>query len=152
MRSGYGMGRGRRNGYGNICHAFLGFDNLLSRINEVVNWDSIPNYPPINIFKIDGKIKLEMALAGYSKDNISVTREKNELVIKGTPTNRLPEKIKPEDVVYDVHLISNKSFTRAFKVHEHLKVNCVEFKDGILSIELVMISPEIGKPKQFEIM
>ena len=102
-------------------------------------------YPPYNVVRIDDdKIAMEFAVAGFKKDEISITAEKNVLSIKA-------EKPDADDKKYLHKGIAARRFTRSFSLPEYYEVDSAEFEDGILYIHLVRNIPEEKKPKSIRI-
>ena len=102
------------------------------------------NFPPYNIIEQkDGKVVLEMAVAGYSKDRLEVGLTGNTLVIKGHP--------KTDDREVRHRGISNASFLRSFDMNAHTIIESVELKDGILTLVVTTKKPEQEKVKYFDI-
>jgi molecular chaperone IbpA len=102
-------------------------------------------YPPHNVIKVnDDKIVMEFAVAGFKKDDISITTEKNVLSIKA-------EKPDTDDKNYLYKGIAARKFTRLFDLPEYFEVTDAWFEDGILYIDLIRNIPEEKKPKQITI-
>jgi len=102
-------------------------------------------YPPYNVVKInDDKIIMEFAVAGFNKDNISITTEKNVLSIKA-------EKQETEKKTYIHKGIATRKFSRAFQLPEYFEVESAGYEDGILYIDLIRNIPEEKKPKSITI-
>lgn len=111
---------------------FLGFDTILSALNQ--NQKQM-NFPPYNIVKIDdNSFVIELAIAGYKKEDITITLGNRTLEITG---------VKSENSAMNyVHKgISSKSFTRTFTVADTAKVQSAEYVDGILSVSVKNIVP-----------
>ena len=121
-------------------HFTVGFDSLF---DELENYKPI-NYPPYNISKIkDGEYKVEMAVAGFTKQDITVTVKENILAVKG-------KKEKSEsDFLYKG--IGERSFSQNFRVAEFMYIDKAELKDGILRIALKQELPEEKKEKTIKI-
>jgi molecular chaperone IbpA len=102
-------------------------------------------YPPYNIVKIDDdKIVMEFAVAGFKKDDISITTEKNVLSINA-------EKPDADEKKYLHKGIATRKFSRSFALPEYYEVETAGFEDGILYIDLVRNIPEEKKPKTISI-
>jgi molecular chaperone IbpA len=102
-------------------------------------------YPPYNVVRInDDKIVMEFAVAGFKKDEISITAEKNVLSINA-------EKPDADDKKYLHKGIAARRFTRSFSLPEYYEVDSARFEDGILYINLVRNIPEEKKPKSIKI-
>jgi molecular chaperone IbpA len=104
-----------------------------------------PSYPPYNIVKInDDHLVMEFAVAGFKKDEISVTTEKNVLSIKST-------KEDANDKEYLHKGIAARKFTRSFTLPEYFEVDSASVDNGILYIDLIRNIPEEKKPKTIKI-
>jgi molecular chaperone IbpA len=102
-------------------------------------------YPPYNVVRInDDKIVMEFAVAGFKKDEISITAEKNVLSINA-------EKPDADDKKYLHKGIAARRFTRSFSLPEYYEVDSAGFEDGILYVYLVRNIPEEKKPKSIKI-
>jgi molecular chaperone IbpA len=102
-------------------------------------------YPPYNVVRInDDKIVMEFAVAGFKKDEISITTEKNVLSINA-------EKPDADDKKYLHKGIAARRFTRSFSLPEYYEVDSAGFEDGILYVYLVRNIPEDKKPKSIRI-
>ena len=102
-------------------------------------------YPPYNVVRInDDKIVMEFAVAGFKKDEISITAEKNVLSINA-------EKPDADDKKYLHKGIATRRFTRSFSLPEYYEVDSAGFENGILYINLVRNIPEEKKPKSIKI-
>ena len=122
----------------------VGFDNIFDRLSSLSQFE-IPNYPPYNIRKIDkDKYQLEMALAGFSKDDIEVEVKENILTVSVKPSNK-----KEESFVH--RGIAQRAFKREWTLIEHLEVKDAQFKDGVLIIDMKLNLPEEKKPRTINI-
>jgi len=122
----------------------VGFDNIFDRLSSLSQFE-IPNYPPYNIRKIDkDKYQLEMALAGFSKDDIEVEVKENTLTVSVKPSNK-----KEESFVH--RGIAQRAFKRQWTLIEHLEVKDAQFKDGVLIIDMKLNLPEEKKPRTINI-
>ena len=121
-------------------HFTVGFDSLF---DELENYKPI-NYPPYNISKIkDGEYKVEMAVAGFTKQDITVTVKENILAVKGKKEN------SESDFLYKG--IGERSFSQTFRLAEFMYIDKAELKDGILRITLKQELPEEKKEKTIKI-
>lgn len=118
----------------NIDRYFLGFDRLFE---EMDNWNSCKpqSYPPYNIIKLDGGYVVEMTVAGFQKNDISVHEEdiqnKRTLVIIGEQSKEYKDEAK-----YIHRGLSKREFRKHFILENNLEVSKVNLKDGILEIHL----------------
>ena len=115
----------------------IGFDNLFDRLFDI-DLESSGTYPPYNISKVDdNNYIIEMALAGFNKDDIEIELADSELTVRSK---------KREDSNKDVNLIhqgiSHRSFNRKFTLSEEIFVKNAEMKNGMLIIKLEKFIPE----------
>jgi molecular chaperone IbpA len=106
------------------------------------------NYPPYNIVKTsDEKYAIEIAIAGFSKNDIEIETEENTLVIK---TSDKEEEDK-NDVEYLHKGISARAFKRSFSLADDVVVKGATFENGLLIVDLERIIPEEKKPRKISI-
>tara|TARA_B100000212_G_scaffold245161_1_gene187107 strand:- start:40 stop:468 length:429 start_codon:yes stop_codon:yes gene_type:complete len=124
----------------------VGFDELFDRLFEMDTTSS--SYPPYNIIKTDDcNYLIEMAVAGFNKDQIEIELSDGELSIRSkTKDHRTDEEKK---LIH--HGISYRSFVRKFTLSEEIRVKNADLKDGMLKIKLEKIIPEHKKPKLISI-
>ena len=129
--------------FGNFRRSSVGFDRLFDML-ENSNFSG-ENYPPFDLIKIDdNRYRIEVAVAGFRKDEIEITSQQNQLLISGQKSD--------ENGSNYVHRgIANRSFERRFALADHIQVRGADLKDGMLSIELVREIPEAMKPRKIEI-
>ena len=125
---------------------FVGFDGHLNRVNKL--YDSlakdVPNYPPYNIRKIDdNKYIVEIAVAGFAKQDIEIELCENKLIIKGS--------IKDDSDNFLFKGIASRAFTRTFALDDTIEVKNADMLNGMLRIALESIIPESKKPKKIDI-
>ena len=125
----------------------VGFDELFERLFEM-DTTSSTSYPPYNIIKTDEcNYIIEMAVAGFNKDQIEVELSDGELTVRSkTRDQKLDDSKK---MIH--HGISFRSFSRKFTLSEEIRVKNADLKDGMLSIRLEKIVPEHKKPKLISI-
>ena len=129
----------------------VGFDNIFDHFERMFDDDvfSVPtvNYPPYNIVKTgENTYDIEVALAGFSKDDIEVEYAENMLHIK---SKKVEDKDAKEGVLHKG--ISKRYFSKTFTVADDVVVNGAELKDGLLKVSMERIIPEAKKPKTIEI-
>ena len=119
----------------------IGMDDYLNRF-----WDSptTQNYPPYNIVQVNNvESRLEIALAGFKKDEVSVYTEFGKLYVEG----------KKEESKVDgefVHKgLAQRSFTRVWTISDDTEVRGVEFTDGLLLVQLGKIVPDHHQRKDY---
>ena len=124
----------------------VGFDNVFNQLSSLNHFE-IPKYPPYNIKKIDdNKYQLEIALAGFSREDIDVEVKDNTLTISGKASD---DKEKDNSFVYKG--IAQRAFKRHWTLIDYLKVVDAKFNDGILVVDMELNLPEEEKPKKIEI-
>jgi len=127
----------------------IGFDNMFDELMRVSAQQSSTNYPPYNIVQIsDDEYMISLAVAGFGLDNLSVTKDKNFLIIEGKEYQSDSEKILPN---YLHKGISNRDFRREFQLADHVEISNAHLELGILSVHLKREVPEEAKPKTIAI-
>jgi HSP20 family molecular chaperone IbpA len=107
----------------------LGFEHL-ERLLERTAKTAGDGYPPYNIEDAGGdKLRITLAVAGFSRDELAVTVEENQLVIKG-------KQVESKDKNFLHRGIAARQFQRAFVLAEGIEVTGAELENGLLSIEL----------------
>ena len=126
--------------------ALVGFDQIFNDFEHRFANQLATNYPPYNIVKrSEDNYEIQIAVAGFSREEIDLTVENNELQIKGT-------KFEGEDSAEYLHRgLAARNFERAFTLGQYLEVDSAEIKDGLLIIKLERHIPEAMKPKKIEI-
>jgi molecular chaperone IbpA len=134
--------------FGPIWPQTIGFENMLREIDDLLAAPLNQNqsFPPHNIIKLDDyKYIVELAIAGFNKQEVTITLKDALLEIKGQ------KNADDIDVQYIHKGIGTRSFVKAIKLAETVEVQGAEFKDGILRIALENVIPESKKPRQIEI-
>ena len=130
----------------------IGFDDMFDQFESMLGNGGLgvqTNYPPYNIRKAGkDKYAIEVAVAGFNKDDVEVEYEDNLLTIKTKDVKRAEEK-EGDEVIH--RGISQRSFARSFTIADDVKVNGAELKDGLLTISCEKIIPEIKKKRLIEI-
>lgn len=122
---------------------FIGWDRHFQDLEKVMH--NSTNYPPYNLVEVsEDTYMIELALAGFKKEDISIEQEKNVLTIKGS---------SEEDENKYIHKgIGARAFTRTFSLSEYMNVAGVVMENGVLRVLVVKLVPEEAKPKRFEIL
>ena len=127
----------------------IGFDNMFDELMRVSAQQSSTNYPPYNIVQInEDEYEISLAVAGFGLNNLSVTKDKNFLVIEGKEYQDDCEKIVPN---YLHKGISNRDFRREFQLADHVEISNASLELGILNVYLKREVPESAKPKTIAI-
>jgi molecular chaperone IbpA len=123
----------------------IGFEPILKRLAEMSEaMPKIPTYPPYNIKKLDeNKYVIEMAVAGFGKQDLELELQDGTLTIKGN--------ISTEDADYIYKGIAERAFTRQFTLADTVEVKNADLINGMLKIWLERFIPEEKKPKKINI-
>lgn len=117
----------------------IGMDNYFDRIFSY----EAQSYPPYNLVQInEDESRLELALAGFSKDDVKVYTERGSLVVEGNRSNE-------DDRTYVHRGLAQRSFTRKWDISEDTEVSEVTFENGLLTVVLSRVVPESRKKKFF---
>ena len=126
---------------------FVGFDRMFDTLDKIQSRpNNVSSYPPYNIIKIDDyNHVIEMAVAGFTKDDIDITLQEGQLSIIG----KHPDGICHNNVVYKG--IAERNFERNFTLADTVVVKSAELEHGVLKVCLENILPEEKKPKKITI-
>ncbi len=115
---------------------FLGFDHLEQMLDRVAK--NADGYPPYNIEQIgSNRLRITLAVAGFSMDDLQITQEDNQLVIRGR------QKDDSEGRVFLHRGIAARQFQRAFVLAEGIDVEGAWLDNGLLHVELERPQPEV---------
>jgi len=127
----------------------IGFDNMFDQFESLLSDGGLStqsNYPPYNIRKAGkDKYAIEVAVAGFNKDDVEVEYEDNLLTVKTKKVDKAVEKDMDGEIIH--RGISQRSFSRSFTIADDIKVEGAEIKDGLLKINCEKIVPERKKRK-----
>ena len=133
--------------FGPLFHQTLGFENFIRDVEKMLDNEVKPStFPPHNIIKSDeNKYVVELAVAGFAKDEIEISLQDGSLTIKGEKKENTP------DIQYLHRGIGTRSFSKVITIADTIEVKGAEIKDGILRVGLENIIPEHKKPRKIEI-
>ena len=125
----------------------IGSDKMFDRLRELSETATkVVNYPPYSIKKLDdNRYTIEMAVAGFGKNEIDVVVDDKKLVITGNIQN------KEDEGEYLFQGLAHRPFTRNFELTDSVEVKSCELFNGILKVFLETFIPESKKPKLIEI-
>jgi len=132
----------------NINRYAIGFDHLMDHLvslhsNNILTTNE---YPPYDIIKEgESNYKIELAVAGFKKDELSIQLKDNTLTIKGESNS------KNSNGDYLHKNIARRSFSKDFTLAENIEVGDAEFEDGVLGVSLTHNIPEEQRPKEISI-
>jgi len=119
---------------------FIGFNRELERFNSLSKVNN-GAFPPYDLLKLDeDNYQLTLAVAGFTKKDLTVSIEDGSLWITGEITT-----VTDAEVVHKG--IAARKFTRIFELSEYMEVSAVELKDGMLNIRIVRNLPKEKQPK-----
>ena len=137
---------------------FVGFDKVAEKMASVADQAQTlaAKYPPYNLKKIDeNKYTIELAVAGFAKQDLEIEIVDDKLIIKGNTQSGEPaEQNSAGDWTWPQMLhqgLAMRPFTRTFTLSDNVEIRGASLLNGILKIVLEAIIPEHKKPKKVEI-
>ena len=122
----------------------IGLDEWFKRFDTA--YETHTNYPLYNLVKESSvDFRLEIALAGYKKEDIRVSTEWNKLFVESG-------KVRNSDDEYIHQGLAKRAFKRTWTLSDDVEVKDVSFEDGLLTIKLNRVIPEHQKRKVYEIV
>ena len=119
----------------------IGMDDYLNRFWDM---DTTSNYPPYNLIQVNNVLsRLELALAGFKKQEVKVYTEFGKLYVEGE------KKDKEADGEFLHKGLAQRSFQRVWTISDDTKVGSVKFEDGLLTVELGKVVPEHHSRKEY---
>ncbi len=129
----------------------IGMDRIFENMMHRVEHSNNGNYPPYNIIAVDDDhYRLEVAVAGFDKDEILVTVDNGQLLI----ASHIVDVEEAKEVNEETYLhkgISARHFQRQFTLSDHVEVTNAEVINGVLKVELERNIPESLKPKTIKV-
>jgi molecular chaperone IbpA len=123
----------------------VGFDSVAKQLESMQK--AVPNYPPYNIKKVgDNKYVIEMAVAGFGKQDIEVELKDKTLSIKGNVSSDAGN----DDPFFLYRGIANRAFTRNFTLADSVEIQNAELMNGMLKIYLEHLAAE-SKARKIDI-
>ena len=137
---------------------FVGFDDIAKKLTAAQEQAAAftTKYPPYNLKKIDeNKYTIELAVAGFAKQDLEIEIVEDKLIIKGNTTSGEPaEQDSKGEWTWPAFLyqgLANRPFTRTFNLADNVEIRGASLLNGILKIALEAIIPEHKKPKKIHI-
>lgn len=122
---------------------FIGFQHIMNEL-DALSKHSNDTYPPHNVVrKSEDEISIEVAVAGFDKEELDITYNVGVLTVSGEHAHRERE--------YIHRGVSTKKFAKSFRLSEHVVVNGADFQNGLLVIDLKLVLPENKRPRKIEI-
>ena len=120
----------------------IGMDEYFNRLFN--QHETTSNYPPFNLVQVSNvESRLELALAGFKKEEVNVYTEYGKLFVDGRKED------KENDTTYVHRGVAQRSFTRSWTLSDETEVRSVVFEDGLLTILLGKIVPDHHKRKDW---
>ena len=124
----------------------IGLDDVFYRLHSYGMGSPKDAYPPYNLVQESNvKWRIEVALAGWSKDEIEVSTESNVLLIRSKAAKNKGEE------EYMHRGISTRTFARGFNLSDDVEIGDVAFNNGMLTIELKKVIPDHQKLRVYDI-
>ena len=144
LEDGWGFLDSPQTALNNFQRWSLGYDKILRTIVEASEIGS-QTYPPHNLIKeSENEYRLELAVAGFKKEDVSIVQKELELSISGNNSSKDEE----ETVLHKG--IANRSFSKTFYLSDKIEVTEASFEDGMIIIKLNQFIPEDKRPKFIE--
>ena len=119
----------------------IGMDEYFDRLFNV--HESSTNYPPYNLIQVSNvESRLELALAGFKKEEVNVYTEYGKLFVEGQKESR-------DDTNYVHRGMAQRSFTRSWTLSDDTEIRSVTFEDGLLNVQLGKVVPEHHARKDY---
>ena len=126
-------------------NAFLGFDHIFDELESITN-HAKDTYPPHNVVKYeDTRYDIELAIAGFKQEDISIELKEHVLTIKGERGPRRDQEL------YVHKGISGRKFMKSFRLSEYAEVSGADLTDGILTVSVEVVLPKEKRPQQIKI-
>jgi molecular chaperone IbpA len=123
----------------------VGFDRLFDMLESSAASGAQENYPPFDLIRVgEHEYRIELAVAGFRRDEIEITSHQNVLIIRG-------RKADDNGADYIHRGIATRSFERRFALADHVQVTGADLADGMLAMTLKREIPEAMKPRRIEI-
>ncbi len=132
-----------------LYRSTVGFDRLAALLDQVGNGEVEPTaYPPYNIERVsENAYRITMAIAGFSKDDVTIEVKDTSLAVKGEKKAEIPASERE----FLHRGIAGRSFERRFQIADHVEVVGAALQDGLLQIDLVRNLPDRMKARMIPI-
>ena len=137
----------RHHDFNTLSRSTVGFDRLFQLLDGFSGPDGdAPTYPPYNIERRgDNEYRISMAVAGFTRGDLSVDVKESTLSIRGEKQGG------DKEAEYLHRGIAQRGFERRFQLADHVEVKGADLVDGLLHIDLVRNLPDSMKPRTVEI-
>jgi molecular chaperone IbpA len=134
------------NDFSPLYRTLVGFDRINHLIEQSMRNEAPSGYPPFNIEQTDDDaFRIELAVAGFSEDELTIEFKENQLIVSG-------RKPPVEEARRFLHRgIAERNFERKFGLADHVRVDNAKLVNGMLTVELVRVLPESLKSRKIAI-
>ena len=120
----------------------IGMDDYFDRLGTL--HETQTNYPPYNLVQLSSvEYRLELALAGFKKEEINVYSQEGKLFVDGKKGDVETER------TYVHRGVAQRSFTRSWTLSDETEVRSVAFEDGLLTVEFGKVVPDHHQRKDY---
>lgn len=131
----------------NLLPLSVGFDHLLSTLQEFEEIAKPSTYPPYNIVKFDeDNYQIQIAVAGFGPDELDIEVKENRLTVNGEIRSAYTS-----DVQFLHHGLASRDFSHSFRLSDTVVVKTADIVNGVLKIDLENVLPEEKKPRKIPI-
>ena len=131
----------------NLLPLSVGFDHLLSTLQEFEDIAKPSTYPPYNIVKFDeDNYQIQIAVAGFGPDELEIEVKENKLTVNGENKSAYTS-----DVQFLHHGLASRDFSHTFRLSDTVVVKTADIVNGVLKIDLENVLPEEKKPRKIPI-
>jgi len=126
----------------------IGFDRVFNLLENAGQAPSTDSWPPYDIVKTgDDDYRIAMAVAGFAREEVEITQERNLLVVRGAKAEP-----KSDAAQYLYRGIANRAFEQRFELADHVQVTAGGLENGMLTIALKREIPEEKKPRKIQVV
>jgi molecular chaperone IbpA len=130
-----------------LYRSVVGFDRLATLLDAAAKTEPANGYPPYNIESIgDDAYRIELAVAGFKSDELSIEAKENVLTVTGRKA------ASDENRKFLHRGLAERNFDRRFQLADYVVVTDAALADGLLSISLKRELPEVLKPRKITIV
>lgn len=133
-----------------LYRSFVGLDRMANLIDAASQFESTGGYPPYNVAQTgDNDYRIELAVAGFSEDELEIESHQNVLTVTGRKAQ--PDADNDDGTTYLHRGIAERGFERRFQLADHVLVKSADLSHGLLVVNLVRELPEALKPRKIAI-
>ena len=136
-----------------LYRSTVGFDRLISMLDQFGAVDASASYPPYNIERTgENAYRISVAVAGFKESELSLEQRENTLSIRGSKETEPADSTAAADKTQVLYQgIAARAFERRFQLADHVQVTGANLANGLLHVDLVREIPEAQKPRQIPI-